>query len=323
MPTCVIVNPGSAHQRTGRDLPRITKAVRDVDPDAQVCPTSGPGDATRLTHSALQHGCTRIVAVGGDGTINEVVNGFFDPVTREPVNPDAVLGVLMRGTGGDFRRSFAWSTDLQAGAVRAVSGDAASIDVGYATFRGHDGTTQGRFFVNIASVGLGGIVATNVNRSKWIKRIGGRVAFFEVSASSLLTHKPHEITLTLDGRTSEPQRVRTVAICNGRYHGGGMMIAPDASVDDGQFDVVVVGNVSRLGLLSLSRKIYAGTHVSHRAISQHRATEVTIDSPDAIPFEIDGETPGTTPLSITMRARALRLAGVPAERANRATRRDG
>lgn len=308
-PARVIVNPRSAHQRTARDLPRLRSIIQSIHPEATFAETNGPGHATELTRDALRDGVQRIVVIGGDGTINEVVNGFFDQESLEPLSPTAGLGVITRGTGGDFRRTFNWSRDTHKCASIALTGEVQPTDVGHVAVTGHDGSRIDRFFINVVSVGLGGIVAGRVNESKWIKRAGGRIAFLKVTASSLLTHRPHEVTMSLDARPAERLTMRNIAICNGRFHGGGMQIAPDATTDDGLFDVVTIGGLSRVRMLALSHQIYAGTHLTASDVHHARARSVRVESDEPIPVEIDGETPGTTPMTITMRQGAIRLAG--------------
>jgi len=301
----VIVNPRSQGGAAGRDWPHLADRIRRAVPfeDAQ---TSAPGDATRLTREALRAGAERVVALGGDGTINEVMNGFFED--GAPLAPDAALALLPYGTGGDFRRTLGLPTDFES-AVAVLSRDRRRrIDVGRLDFTLRTGGKATRMFANIASFGVSGVVDRLVNQSS--KRLGGKLSFFVASARATLAYENQRVRLRFDGSSdgAVDMTINVVAVANGRYFGGGMFIAPDAEVDDGVFDVVALGDLGLLELLRDSHRFYAGTHLSMDKVSHRRVRRIDAEpvSPSqVVELDVDGETPGILPATFTVVPRAL------------------
>jgi YegS/Rv2252/BmrU family lipid kinase len=264
--------------------------------------TGGPGDATEITREALGDGCRRVVCVGGDGTLNEVVNGFFDD-EGNAVRGDAALGIIPAGTGGDFRRSLDQTVDTQEAVRRLSAATTRRIDVGRIDFG--DGTH--RFFINIADCGLGGEVAARVNRSR---RKGGGVRgtalFLWSSLATLMTYRGCDLTVEIDG-VSVRRRLRNLVIANGKYFGGGMKVAPAAALDDGRFDVVLVGMTSRFAALRGIPSLYKGTHVNRKEVEVVRGSRVNVSAADSqtVLFDLEGEQIGQVPARITCLASAL------------------
>ncbi len=305
--TLVVVNPASAGGRTLRRWPAIERALNRAGIDVTAQLTIGPGDATTLTREAiLTRDIRRIVAVGGDGTLNEVVNGCFDGGCT-PLAADLTVGLIPSGTGGDFRHALGLPTDPEAAAGLLASGTTRAVDVGRVAFP--DGTV--RHFINIADCGLGGEVASRVNRRR---RRGGGLAgtavFLGVSVATLLSYRGRDLILTLDGETIH-RKVQQVIVANGSHFGGGMHIAPGAEPDDGLFDVVIVADISRLGSIRAVPRLYRGTHLSLAVVEVHRARSIDIAAaPGELPplFDVDGEQVGRAPAQITICPGALRFA---------------
>ena len=235
--TMVVVNPRSASGRTGRQWPAIRQALVEAGVDFDHRFTGGPGDATGLTRAALAGGCRRVVAAGGDGTLNEVLNGFFDH-GGAPVAEGAVLGLLPSGTGGDFRRSAGIPVHPAAAAALLARGDRRRIDVGRIDYG--EGI-RSRLFLNIADCGLGGEVVARVNRSG--KSAGCKATFLYHSLAALVRFPGRSLRVDVDGEVREG-RLANVVVANGRYFGGSMLIAPDADLADGRFDVVLVDRLA-------------------------------------------------------------------------------
>jgi diacylglycerol kinase (ATP) len=294
--TVVIVNPKSQGGKLGK---RWTSEIADVlqraFPFDEVI-TKGPGDATLLAREALRAGAERIVAIGGDGTVNETVNGFFDEA-GQPIAPNASFALIPFGTGGDFRRTFHLPTEI-ADAAKVVAADhRKKIDVGRLTFRTTAGETAHRMFANIASFGVSGVVDRLVNESG--KKLG-RLSFLWATARATLGYKNQRVQLVFDGNTAErvEATINTVAVANGRFFGGAMMVAPDAEVDDGMFDVVAMGDLGFGDLLVSGRRIYKGTHLTMDKVSTRRAKVVEaepIDPNAVVELDVDGESPGRLP----------------------------
>jgi YegS/Rv2252/BmrU family lipid kinase len=201
--------------------------------------------ALRLTASALKDGVDHIIAVGGDGTINEVVNGFFDK--GRPINPQAALSMITSGTGADFRRTFELPVEMSEQVRHVVEGETHAIDVGLLTYR--DDATGGmrqRYFDNVASFGLSGVADKAVNQLTFAKNFGGKFAFQWGTLKALLSYSGQRVRLRVDDHFDEVLDINTVAVCNGCYFGGGMKIAPEAKTDDGLFDIIVVRRASLL-----------------------------------------------------------------------------
>jgi len=300
----LVMNPASAGGRTHRNWPAIATALRSAGVPFDLHRTAAAGDATQAVRSALAGGYRTVVVVGGDGTLNEVVNGFFD---REgvPIGGDAMLALLPSGTGGDFRRAVAIPAGLDAAARLIASRTSRRIDAGRVDFA--DG--QRRFFVNIADCGVGGEVVARVNRGAG-KRGGwrGTVVFLAVSMRVLTTFGSRPVRLTMGGGSMD-LRIQNVVIANGRYFGGGMRIAPGAELDDGMFDVVVLPALGRFRTLLAVPSVYHGRHLRQPGVRVIRTSTVRVEPLDTRPllFGIEGEQIGVAPATLTCLPGALRV----------------
>lgn len=301
--TTVIVNPKSQGGRLGKRWTEVAETLGRAFP-FDVALTAGPGDATSLTRAALRDGVERVVAIGGDGTVNEVVNGFFDDAGA-PISPDASFALIPYGTGGDFRRTFGLPTELADAAALVAANHRRKIDVGRLAFVATDGSPATRMFANIASFGVSGVVDRLVNESG--KKLG-RLSFLAATARATWSYKNQRVQLVFDGRDRVETTINTVAIANGRYFGGAMMVAPDAEVDDGQFDVVALGDFGFGDLITSGRRIYKGTHLTMDKVTARRARVVEaepIDPGAVVELDIDGESPGRLPARFELVPAAL------------------
>ncbi len=297
----MIVNPRAQGGATGRDWPHLADRIRRVVAFDEAI-TRGPGDATRLAREALRAGAERVVALGGDGTTNEVMNGFFE--AGQPIAPDAALGLLPYGTGGDFRKTAGISKDFDQ-AVAVLGADRRrTIDVGRID---HAGGV--RMFINIASFGMSGVVDRMVNTSK--KRFG-KLSYLAATTRGMWRYDNQRVRITFDGVAADAleMTINTVAIANGKYFGGGMLMAPDAELDDGYFDVVAIGDLGMVDMILSSPSLYKGTHLHNKGVSARRAKTVLAEpaSPgDVVELDVDGETPGRLPATFSNVPAALRL----------------
>jgi YegS/Rv2252/BmrU family lipid kinase len=304
--TLVIVNPASAGGRTSRRWPTLRDALLRAAVAHQTLLTTAPDDATAATRQALADGFQRVVSCGGDGTLNEVVNGFFMP-DGVPLNTDAILGVLPSGTGSDFRRSARLPTDPTALATILARNRTRRIDAGRIVY--DSPATPPRQFVNIADCGVGGEVVARVNRGAG-KRGGwrGTVVFLAVSMRVLTTFGSRPVRLTMGGGSMD-LRIQNVVIANGRYFGGGMRIAPGAELDDGMFDVVVLPALGRFRTLLAVPSVYHGRHLRQPGVRVIRTSTVRVEPLDTRPllFGIEGEQIGVAPATLTCLPGALRI----------------
>ena len=301
--TTVIVNPKSQGGKLGKRWTEVAETLGRAFPFDEAI-TQSMGDATRLTREALRAGAERVVAIGGDGTVNEVVNGFFDEAGA-PIAPDAAFALIPFGTGGDFRRTFHLPTEIADAAKVVAQNHRKKIDVGRLTFKTAAGETAHRMFANIASFGVSGVVDRMVNESG--KKFG-RLSFLWATARATLAYKNQRVQLVFDGKDRVEATINTVAVANGRFFGGGMMVAPDAEVDDGSFDVVAMGDLGFGDLLMSGRRLYKGTHLTMDKVSSRRAKVVEAEGVDpgaVIELDVDGEAPGRLPARFEMVPSAL------------------
>jgi len=300
-----VVNPAGAGGRVGKEWPKVADLVRQEFGEFEEAFTSAPLDAIRLTREALQGGAEMVVAVGGDGTMNEVANGFFDG--DEPVRPGAALGLLPYGTGGDFRKTFDMDRDVAANARRLRGPETKPLDVGRATVTGPDGKEVSRYFVNIASFGMSGEVVRMVNESS--KALGGKITFLWCTVKGLVVYENAPVLLTHDDGEPQEHVANTVAVSNGRFFGGGMHIAPMAKPDDGKLEVVVMGDVGLLDLALKQGKLYAGDLEGFPKISHETTTRLVAEPKGDRPVtvEVEGEPIGTLPARFEILPGALRI----------------
>jgi diacylglycerol kinase (ATP) len=298
----VIVNPAAAGGAAGREWPHLAATVRTHFGPFASALTRGPLDAARLAEDEARRGRRLLIALGGDGTISEVASGILRSGT------DAELAVLPHGTGADFLRTLGIPRRLADAARLLRNGASRSIDVGKISFTAHDGSPASRFFVNSASFGMSGEVAERANRSS--KRWGGKLGFASATLRTAVTYQCPEISLSLDGGPPERRRITTACVCNGRYFGAGMRIAPQASLVDGRLDVILIDRLSLLEVIAHSPRLYAGTHLALPQVHQARARSVAAHPhpPEVlIRLEVDGESPGVLPAEFVVCPQALRL----------------
>ncbi len=303
--TVVVINPHSAGGRTGRRWPQTARVIEaGLGHPFNARFTTRPGEATEVTRAALREGAELVISVGGDGTHNEVVNGFFDP-GAVPINPQAIFSLVPSGTGGDFRKSIGLPKGAEAAAARLAGPGWRTIDLGHLQYTTAAGEPAERLFLNITSFGLGGVVDDYVNRTT--KAFGGRLSFMVGTVRALLSYRNPTVRLRLDDHFDETLRINNVAVANGEYFGGGMHVAPLAKLDDGRFDVVVFGDISRARVVALSRTIYRGAHLSLPNVRLLHAQTVSLTSRETVLIDMDGEQPGRLPATARVLPGALRL----------------
>ena len=298
----VIVNPAARNGAVGRRWEALATVVRAHGIDAETVLTEHAGHATELVREALRAGPRLVVAVGGDGTVNEVVNGFFDGPAA--ISPESELAIVPIGTGRDGVRTYGIPGKPERAIALLADGATRTIDLGRATYTSHAGAAESRIFLNIASCGLSGAVAERANRTS--KRLGGTPAFLWATIATFAGWKNVPFTVTLDGERRELVANNTI-VANGRYFGGGMHIAPDARPDDGQLDAIIFGDVGRLDLALNMHRLYRGTILRHPKASHRLARTVEVEPARPLPIEIDGEQPGVTPVRFEVLPGVLRL----------------
>jgi diacylglycerol kinase (ATP) len=306
MKPVLVVNPKSGGGKTGRTFAAMRATIERRIGACDVRETQHSGHAIKLAEEAALQGHPLVVAVGGDGTFNEVVNGLMRAKEK---GKEAELGLIAQGTGGDFRRSLDVDHRLDVYLDALASKNTRRIDVGLLT---HDGDKK-RYFVNILSAGMGGLVDQYVAEAS--RAIGGTAAYYMASLKALVNAKVGHVKCKVEkGGVVTERTIPTlmIAICNGRYFGSGMKVAPMAEVDDGLFEVVALGQTSKMGFAITSNAIYTGGHMKDATTVHLRGDriEMSLENADATPhflLDLDGEPLGGLPITVTLVPGALAL----------------
>jgi YegS/Rv2252/BmrU family lipid kinase len=301
----LVVNPRSAAGRTGRQFDQIARAVRAAVGDFDFAFTQARGDGARLAREAVAAGARLVVAVGGDGTASEVVDGLT--AFGKARDPDALFGFVPCGTGSDLRRTLGLPQDLEGAARVLASRNAVVCDLGRIEHTGHDGAPAVRHFVNVAGFGVAGVVVDGVNRG--LNLGSGKLSFMLASAKALLRWTDRRVRWRADGGPWIEEAITSLSVCNGRFFGGGMQVAPGARIDDGLFDVVVWSGLGIADFLTKKRMLYDGSHVTLPNTRVLRARHVEAEPVDDAPvlLDVDGEQPGRLPARISILPGALRV----------------
>ena len=290
MKTTVIINPYAGNGRTEKLWPDIEAALKQSIGPFQTEQTKSQGDAVLLTRKALEDGTTRIVAVGGDGHLNEVLNGFIENDVQ--LNPQASLSFVMSGTGCDFQRSLGISGKWQNAVAGLKDAKVRKIDVGKVTYTAADKTQKIRYFDNIASFGLSGAVDHYIDNSRLGNYLGGTMLFLWATIKTVFSHPNQVIRDRIDDGPQEEIRTRLSLLANGRFFGGAMHAAPEAELDDGLLDLLMLKEISLARFLWHLPKIYKGTHLELPEIHFQKVRKFTAESSEQVILDIDGESPG-------------------------------
>ena len=302
--TIFLVNPASANGSTKRAWPEMAHRAASAGLDGETLFSEGPGGIAKVAGRAAEMGAKRVVVVGGDGTVNEAANGLLAAGAGHEVE----LAVIPRGTGTDFVRTFGIPNKLDGAIAVARDGEIREIDAGRVSYRAWDGSPGSAYFVNVASAGMSGAVAMRANSTS--KALGGKASFLWATLAVFARWKNAQVSVDIDGEHREGSML-DVIVANCEWLGGGMHMTPKAKPDDGVFDVLLIGDITKRDLVQTLPKIYRGTHLPHPKAEELRGREVRVEAPTPLPVELDGEQPGTTPATFEVVPGALRLV-VPA-----------
>ena len=245
----------------------------------------------------MRKGAELLVVVGGDGSVNEVVNGIAGV-------HDVEIAVIPRGTGWDFARSLGIPRKLPAATEVALRGQTRVVDLGLVTYRTWSGAEARTHFANVGSAGISGAIAKRANETS--KALGGKISYYWATLAAFARWQTGEMRVSVDDEIRSGKMIDAM-VANGRYLGGGMMMLPEAEPDDGLFDVLLIGDVTKRDLLFTLPKSYRGKHLPHPRLEVLRGRVVTVDTDEPLPIELDGEQPGTTPARFELVPRALRV----------------
>ncbi|MEW6200800.1 MAG: diacylglycerol kinase family protein [bacterium] len=293
MRTKVVVNPNSANGRTGRTWDSIEGEIRKHLPEFDVGFTAAPRDATEIARRALHEGCELVVCVGGDGTISEVVNGFFEG--GELINGRAELGIVCVGTGADFVKTLGIPRTMPEAAAVLGGGGVVRCDVGRIRCNRDDGSGMEHYFINIADFGIGGVVVDRVNRTT--KVFGGFASFFIGMLRAAFSYRNQPVRIEVDGEVIGERVIKNVVVANGQYFGGGMRIAKEARLDDGLFEVIILGDLGMIEMLLILRRMYRGDIIGAGKVERYKARTVRAAAEGEVLLDVDGEQIGVLPAS--------------------------
>ena len=298
-----IVNPHAGNGSTGSNWSYIDGIARNRLGHFQTYMTQKPGDSMRFAEDAVAKDARLLVCVGGDGTLNEVINGIM--MHEEYRRSSVMLGFVPNGTGCDFVRTLPIPQNIEHAINVIASGHARTIDLGRLYFRDHRGHECRRYFHNITSFGLGGDVAQRVNRMT--KAFGPFISFMWATLISIFLYGKKRIQIRIDKGFEQEFTVWNVDVANGQYHGGGIWVAPDASVHDGLFNVTVIGNLTIPDVFLNLPKLYNGRIYDIDKVVILTGQKVEALSDQRVLLDVDGEQPGTLPIVIDMVQGALKI----------------
>ncbi len=305
--TQVIVNPESDKGKTRKRWKYIKEGLNSFLKEFKCEFTERPLQATEISRVAIKEGAELIVGVGGDGTMNEIANGFYE--NQEIINPVVSLGIVPSGSGCDFTKSLNIPHGIKNALKVITQAPSSLIDVGRAKFKSYSGKEEERFFINVADFGIGGEVVKKVNQSRMRRKAS---SYMRCLISTFVTYKNKKVRIKIDDEELLLDEYMIGAISNGRVFGKGMKIAPGAKLDDGLFDVVLVKGMKMLEFFRNAWKIYTGTHLSHPKISLicgKRVEAIAEDDKEDVLIEIDGEQVGILPATFEIIPRSIHVKG--------------
>jgi len=304
--TQVIVNPVSDQGKTQKRWSQIKEALRYFLKEYKYEFTEKPQQATEISRSAIKDGSELIVGVGGDGTINEIANGFFEG--RNIINQDAVLGILPSGTGCDFSRSLNIPKGLKKALEIITRPKYHKVDIGRICFRGHDNMEQERLFLNVTDFGIGGEVIDHMNSNRKKHKTA---SYFISLATTFMNYSSKRLRIRVDGKDIPVDDYMIGAVANGRIFGKGMKIAPDAELNDGLFDLILINKMTKLEFIRNVIKLYRGTHLSHPKVRVFRGKtiEAIPEGDQKVLIEVDGEQLGKLPAIFEIMPQSIPIKG--------------
>jgi YegS/Rv2252/BmrU family lipid kinase len=300
-----IINPASGFGKTKKILKPLIKEIKAQKSDAKIYLTQHALHAISLTKNAIKNGTDRVIVIGGDGTLNEVINGFFDQ-HGHMLRPEVAIGVVPSGTGSDFCRSIACPKTTAQAIDFALNAKAKLCDVGLVEAHDAHGQKVKRHFINVSSLGLSGLVAGLMRNVT--KRLGSRAAYFLSTAQAISSFEAPTIIMSDDNNQEQIfEKCSLLSFANGCYYGSGMNIAPHARLDDGLFDIIAISDLSLLFFLLKGYKVYQGTHLELPSVSASQAKSCEVRALSSVPvyIETDGELFAELPARYSIRPAIL------------------
>lgn len=299
----VVVNPAARRGGCGRNWPRVEAAIRRHLSDPAIVFTEAPGDATRLVRAGIQRGVEHVIAVGGDGTVNEALNGFVD---EDATAAGVTLSPIPAGTANELCRALGLLRGEDAAFRALAAGNRRLIDMIRVDCEGLDGKPVTRYGYLTASFGAAAEISYRTSASRFLKKLGGRFSYFAVTLMVTLTYQHRKVRLAIDEQPVETQTLYAGLCCNAPNGGGGMLLAPMAKMDDGVLDLVTFGDIARSDiLLQKPSWLFEGKHIEHPKVSVRHGRRFRIEADADTLVDLDGETIGRLPASIIVLPRSL------------------
>ncbi|MER9023964.1 diacylglycerol kinase family lipid kinase [Mesorhizobium sp. M0815] len=310
MKVAVVLNPIAGGGRLKRHWPEVAASLKRHFGDFELRETQAEGDAERLALDLAAIGFELVIAAGGDGTASEVADGLLKAFRES--GRTAELGLLPCGTGIDFARGLGLSNNVDLTLKRIAEAKPRKVDAGCISYVDDHGALASRHFINIASLGLSGATDRAVNADKRKGKVSAKALFYWRTVWEFLRYRFQDVAITIDDGAPVEVRMALVAVANGKFFGGGMMIAPDAELNDGEFDIVILRAAGKLKLIWDIRLLYGGRHRNHPAITILRGKKVVVEplgdvQKNAALIDIDGESPGRIPATFEILPGALTL----------------
>jgi diacylglycerol kinase (ATP) len=300
----IIVNPAAGSGKAKNAAKYLEQKIRIYrEYEMKMTFTEKNSDAVHITREAIINGATKIVAVGGDGTVNEVVNGFF--IDRQPLNPLCELGIINCGTGCGFAKSLKNSRSVAEQTEQIFLPGYAPIDLGVICYKDFSGKTAYRLFVNECQIGIGSMVASAVGKKS--KVFGGTIAFGFTAVALAMSMSPINLSLSYDGEAYHEANILGLVVGNGTECAGGMKLTPDAKLNDGFFDVLLIHNMKTVRRMLNLSKVYSGKHIPSPHFSIKKCKKLSIRSKMELAIEGDGEILGNSPFDIEILPSAIRV----------------
>ena len=297
-----IVNPNAGNGKGGKDRDRISDILNRNNIRFEMRSTGRKGQATEFTRDLIANGYRKIISIGGDGTLHEVINGIL--TQNLCASTDVTIGIIPVGTGNDWGRMFGIPL-IYEGAVQVIrEGKQMLHDIGVIDYFNADVKTR-TYFINIAGLGFEAVVVKKTNRQK-DKGMSNKAIYFYNLLSSLISYRNTPVEITIDGRTSTA-KVFSINVGNGRYCGGGMRQTPDAIPDDGLFDITIIKEMGRIEIIKSLQLLYDGTIMSHPKVDGYRSTNLKVTSESLLYIEADGESLGHTPVEFSIIPAAVNI----------------
>jgi diacylglycerol kinase (ATP) len=306
----VVLNPVAGAGKSARLWPQFDIELRRQLGEFTLKRTTRPQDAALFGQEFAEQGYDLVIASGGDGTIGETVDGLLKAGGGGAALPR--FAILPCGTGSDLARSLGVSGTAEEMVAKISCGREREIDAGRVTFVDDEGRAAMRHFINIASLGLSGPTSRAVNKAKRSGKASGQLLFMWHTIRELIRYRFQDVRITVDGAAPIEARIAVVAAANGRCFGGGMMIAPQAELDDGLLDLVIFRGAAKLTLIKDMRLLYTGSHMDHPSVTILRGRRITVEPAgdpllNTAQLDIDGESPGAIPATIEVLPKAIKV----------------